>query len=203
MYDRYYKTLVARNNPAWSNQTFPTGTVWNEWKTACKNSGGRFSTFTGVLDCIQHLGSNSGKRKRMAYENSAHCFPPHGCDHYQSLGDWWVDFSRFWQQNDCTITQQENGDPLLPAPTFAPRGGDGPPVDSLPVSPTAMQTPSVSGNDKSSGAVFAIVGGMLLVGTLIALTTRQRRQQKRTNASVYEMSELSPNGFVDDLPNLD
>lgn len=58
----------------------------------CQESGGHFSSFTGVLDCIST--SDASQKTTTKVENEFTCFPAQGCEDYTTLLQWKLDTQR-------------------------------------------------------------------------------------------------------------
>ena len=144
----------------------------------CQDSGGNFSVFSGVLDCIGIGSTLKDMKTTTVVKNSASCFPAIGCEGY-TLGRWKLDTMRN-QGLSCSIR---------PGSTTA----------DLP-KPTSSETKP---NTFSIGSYLAgcAFGLMLVVAVFLFMRHRKQQQSKTLQESEPDLDLANSDEQVE-LPSV-
>jgi len=210
-YDKAYSNYLDHRDVVygkiWHNETYLQSAM-EEFSEACDNVGGRFGSFTGVLDCVGFGEFNNQKHLLKGYEHVGECFAPgRACDAYtSSVSAWLIDTAWVMNYNclDVAAVFSPNGpspQPMpLQSPTSAPRTS----------SPKANNTPDSVGGGPSRLSLFVMV--IIILGGLVYVVQRRYRKRDYDYTTTtqeltlgVEMSEFQDDVIVSDghrLPNL-
>ena len=202
----YSQAGITALNTEWSNFTYPLSET-QELEQACNQIGGKFISFTGLLNCRGFGDFTTGRNQAKYYENAANCFPPGGaCDHYTtSAVSWWIDFNWFWKY-DCSLvddsnqdghknSNDDNADIITPTPTTSPISLASPP--EIPKTMIDADTSVGSTVEINAGIFLLIFTTVIVVAVLATLHVLNGRRRQRRDAAFslirdnFEMSDLS------------
>jgi hypothetical protein len=176
--EEYFYAQVMAEDAHWWNTTV-SATASATYRNACETAGGRFATYTGVLDCIG-FGNYHKKRIGKKYVNYGQCFAPTpSCEEYYTeeqagAETWWIDFNWVWEY-DCKVIQKEE--------TV---------VAAVPVPSATTDVPSnddATDNNYTMAPLFVLctITATCLIAILVLLARQRRR---KNNDYRYTYNEL-------------
>ena len=216
--DIIQSTPTVITNYEWYPGAEDVGVI--NYKKLCDESGGRFVTFSGVLDCLGISDRSQGDKTTTVYDQAATCFPAaDACKEY-TLSQWKVDTQM--KYTSCTV----RGDDSSRVPSSAAAAVDLPPTsdattpsppstttntDGIVTSTTATASETTDNNSTNFAQLLFGIFMTLVVVTVMAMTLALllvlHQKKKQQNQMECELSKQATTHFqqhaVDDDGNVD
>jgi hypothetical protein len=206
---RHDDEVVGQHDASIFTQTFPPPghVITNQYEATCRDAGGFWNVFTGILDCVGYGEFNQDTVSIMVIHNQATCFPPTGCQDYTTV-TWVVDTSRVFQ-DDCHV-RGGNSEVLVDL-----KNEDNDETPSSTSLAYSSRSESLQQGRDRRGAILIGLGvliGVVIVLAFIATNKIWKGKMKGCNGGMssilpsYELANM--NGFQevhdeDDIPTMD
>ena len=182
--DIIQSTPTVLTNYEWYPGAEDAGVI--NYKKLCNESGGRFVTFSGVLDCLGIGDSNQGDKTTTVYDQAATCFPAaDACKEY-TLSQWKVDTQM--KYTSCTV-----------------RGDDTTTItDGTVTTTTAIASETVDNNSTNLDLplYFGILVVSIVIFLLLLLLVFHLKKKQQNQATHFQQHAVDDDGDVDDLVDL-